>query len=92
MRFRASSVVALSQIPEREQEMGGEHLSKAGVGSVLFIAGTIQLFCRSIVLQRTKRGRIRVGLSFRNWSPRAVWPGVVIIVFGSVLLEGPHFG
>jgi hypothetical protein len=72
--------------------MGGEHLSKAGVASILFIFGTIQLFCRSVAIQRTKRGQIRVGLSFRNWSPRAVWPGVVMIVFGAVLLEGSHFG
>jgi hypothetical protein len=61
-----------------------------GAGSALFIAGTIQLFWWSIEIQRAKRGQIRVGLSFRNWSPRAVWPGVVMI--GAVLLEGPHFG
>jgi hypothetical protein len=74
--------------------MGEEHLSNPvmGVGSVLLIAGTIQLLCRSIEVQRAKRGQIHVGLTFRNWSPRSVWLGVVMIVVGTVLLGGPRFG
>ena len=74
--------------------MGEEHLSNAvtGMGSVLFVVGTIQLFSRSVEIQRAKRGQVRVGLTFRNWSPRSVWPGVVMIVVGILLLGGPHFG
>jgi hypothetical protein len=77
-----------------EQEMGEEHLSNAvmGVGSVLFIAGAIQLFFRSIEIQRAKRGQMRVGLTFRNWSLRSIWPGVVMIVVGALVLGGLHFG
>jgi hypothetical protein len=71
-------MVALSEyLLSGEQEMGEEHLSNPviGVGSVLFIAGTIQLFCRSVEIQRAKRGQVRVGLSFRSWSPRSGMAG-----------------
>jgi hypothetical protein len=73
--------------------MGEEHLTSAvmGVGGVLSIAGTIQLFCLSIEIQRAKRGQIRVGLTFRNWSPRSIWRGVVMIAVGALLLGGPYF-
>ena len=73
--------------------MGEEHFSNAftGVGSVLLVAGAIQLFCRSMEIQRAKRGQIRVVLTWRNWSPRSVWLGVFLIVAGALLLGRAHF-
>ena len=58
-----------------------------GLGGVLLIAGAIQLLHEAAVLRHDDKGRIGMTLNLKNWSIRSVYPGVIMITLGFLLLE-----
>jgi hypothetical protein len=76
-----------------EPNLGEEHFSAVALraGRFLFFLGLVQLLTHSFELRREQRGRMRARLSIRNWSFRAVWPGMVMMFISILLLGGLHF-
>jgi dipeptide/tripeptide permease len=70
------------------QEVSGSQLVIA-LGGILVMAGIVQIFLQTISVQRGKRGRIRSGFRLRKLS--SIYPGVILIVIGALLLGGGSF-
>jgi hypothetical protein len=70
------------------QEASESHVAIA-LGSILVMAGIVQIFLQTVGVQRGKRGRIRSG--FRLGKLSSIYPGVILIVIGALLLAGGPF-
>jgi len=69
------------------------HLSDPSVpiGGVVLIAGISLLFHQAISIRRLKRGKIHAEFNLRALSVRSVYPAVVMIVAGVLLLAVGSF-
>jgi hypothetical protein len=55
-----------------------------GLGAIVVVAGVIQVFLQTIDVQRGRRGRIWSRFRLRSWS--SIWPGMIMVVIGALLL------
>jgi hypothetical protein len=65
------------------QEASGSHVVMA-LGGILVMAGIVQIFLQTVSVQRGKRGRTRSG--FRLGKLSSIYPGVIMVVIGALLL------
>jgi hypothetical protein len=54
------------------------------LGAIVVVAGVIQVFLQTLDLQRGRRGRIQSRFRLRSWS--SIWPGMIMVVIGALLL------
>jgi hypothetical protein len=54
------------------------------LGAIIVVGGVIQVFLQTIDVQRGRRGQIRSGFRLRSWS--SIWPGMIMVVIGALLL------
>lgn len=69
------------------------HLSNLVIaaGCLLVVAGVLYLFCQALEVRQAKQGQISARLNVRKWSYRSIFPGMIMIGLGAVLLGGGHF-
>jgi hypothetical protein len=68
------------------QTMTNAYLFMVGTGCALLIAGIVQIFNQAINTRQAKMGAVRAKFDFKRLSFQSIYPGIVLLAIGALLL------
>jgi hypothetical protein len=68
------------------------YLFMAGTGCALIIVGIVQIFIQAINTRQTKRGATRAEFDLKRLSFQSIYPGIVLLAIGALVLSVSSFG
>jgi hypothetical protein len=72
--------------------MTNAYLFTLGTGCVLIIAGIVQIFNQAINTRQAKMGTMRAEFDFKRLSFQSIYPGIVLLAIGALLLVSSFAG
>ena len=66
--------------------MTNAYLFTLGTGCALIIAGIVQIFNQAINTRQAKMGATRAEFDFKRLPFQAIYPGIVLLAIGALLL------